>query len=178
MKKLLLLFFAQIFLTSCFTTRTIVEERIVKTHDESMDEQCKNKTKSEILLKFGGNYISTDDGNNGEILVFDDSYTVTSGASLISIDDIFGVSIYNATTSKVKQEINFYINEDKKCYHWKTKGWDFTKKVLDTITQEPVGYIDPDRNLSPEKKVNNSVLKISILSVTIPLIIYLIITAS
>ena len=185
MKKLLLLFFAQIFLTSCFTMRTIVEERIIKTHEEVMDDQCNNKTKSEILLKLGAPDRSTDDGNNGEILVFDDSYTITnaSGSATTSIYEIFGVPIASTNTSiksvesKVEKEILFYVNKNNECYHWKTQGYDFTKKVIDSIGQEPVGYVDPDRNLNSEKKINQSVLKISILSITIAWVTYLLISS-
>ena len=101
-----------------------------------MDEQCNNKTKSEILLKLGAPDRSTDDGNNGEILVFDDSYTITnaSGSATTSIYEIFGVPVASTKTSKtsidgkIEKEILFYINENNECYHSKAYGYDFTNK--------------------------------------------------
>ena len=120
------------FLSSCRPTQELI---VIQTHKEVMDEQCENKNKSEILIKLGAPDRTTDDGNNGEILVFDESYvkTYTQGRSNTSVYEIFGVPRAStkisktSTNKKVKQEINFFIDENKQCYHWKTIGWDFTK---------------------------------------------------
>ena len=155
----------QIFLSSCMSTGEWI---IVKTHEEVMDEQCDNKTKSEILIKLGAPDRSTDDGNNGEILVFDNSYTktYTSGSSNTSIYEIFGVPVASTKTSKtsidgkIEKEILFYINENNECYHWKTKGYDFSNKE----------YIDVEENTKESAAI--AILIIGAIAISIPILIY------
>ena len=100
MKKLLILLCLPIFFTSCFPTK---EMRIVKTHEEVMNEHCKNKNKSEILLKLGPPDRSTDDGKNGEILIYDDSVERTSSRGITSFYKIFGVPMATSNTSAYRR---------------------------------------------------------------------------
>ena len=145
MKKLFLMFLcAQFFFSSCLPTKQL---RIVKTHQQVMDEKCSNK--AEILLDLGPADRSTDDGRNGEILIFDESYTVTKSRgrsnTIVPKKSPQSSNPYNieykpfsnsittntstkSTESKVSKEIIFYINENNECYHWRTSGYDLSQK--------------------------------------------------
>ena len=103
MKKLLLILLCLPFLfTSCRPTQELV---VTKTHVEVMDAQCNNKNKADILLNLGAPDRITEDGNDGEILIFDESYTRTNteGNEFTSFYELFGLPFSYTDKSKTSE---------------------------------------------------------------------------
>lgn len=115
--------------SSCSTVKNL---EVMQSHESVCDEICNGKSKGDIISLFGPPDRKTEDGYDGEIIV----YTQETVNTVSQSNSFFGVWISSklpvaltntkSTSKKDILELGFYIDTNNNCYRLRTEGYDFT----------------------------------------------------
>ena len=129
LQNILLLLILPLYFSSCST-----KYKVIKSHETVCDELCISNSKADIISVFGPPDRKTEDGLDGEILVYEKRMTRSQSANKTyygqwALLNLPGSYEKSKTISKqIIREMAFYINDAGNCYRLRTEGYDFTER--------------------------------------------------
>ncbi len=125
MAKVLYAAIIALVLVSCYTTR-------ITPISEVMDEWL-GSTEHEVILKVGPPTTTTSDGNEGKVLIYENSTNTT-----LFLPNFPTPNTGYAVSKPITRYVHLYVNKEGIIYSWRTNYPDIKEKVKKHKSQWPV----------------------------------------